>query len=202
MTVTLHALYQHARGVIRYVSSRRCRALGTPPGRFRNPGSDATLSKTFFCARLCRNSEPIATLWKISIRTLSSSASGSKRMSATAKVTPTVFSTTPREPYVCRQGLRMLDVGCGAGGWHARATQAGARLVGVDLMQACFARRDWQVRIYNRRQSFCQADAQALPFRDAAFDRVLCAGVLYHVPRLRARAARDQTRTPSRVVGQ
>src|SRR5258708_7828709 len=31
-------------------------------------------------------------------------------------------------------GLRMLDVGCGAGGWHPQATIAGARLVGVDLM--------------------------------------------------------------------
>ena len=42
-----------------------------------------------------------------------------------------------------------------------------ARLAGMDLQPM---------------PSFCQADAQALPFGDAAFDRVLCSGVLYHVP--------------------
>jgi SAM-dependent methyltransferase len=78
-------------------------------------------------------------------------------------------------------GLRMLDVGCGAGGWHARATHAGARLVGADLMHGMLREARLVGVDLPPTPSFCQADAQALPFRDAAFDRVLCAGVLYHV---------------------
>src|SRR6516165_2597662 len=31
-------------------------------------------------------------------------------------------------------GLRVLDVGCGAGSWHARLTAAGAVIIGMDLM--------------------------------------------------------------------
>jgi SAM-dependent methyltransferase len=78
--------------------------------------------------------------------------------------------------------LRMLDVGCGAGSWHARAAQAGARLVGVDLMPGMIREARLGGADLQPTPSFCQADAQALPFRDATFDRVLCAGVLYHVP--------------------
>ena len=31
-------------------------------------------------------------------------------------------------------GLRVLDIGCGAGGWHTRIAATGAALVGIDLM--------------------------------------------------------------------
>jgi SAM-dependent methyltransferase len=75
----------------------------------------------------------------------------------------------------------MLDVGCGAGGWHARATQAGARLVGVDLMHGMIREARLAGADLQPTPLLCQADAQALPFSDATFDRVLCAGVLYHV---------------------
>jgi SAM-dependent methyltransferase len=78
-------------------------------------------------------------------------------------------------------GLRMLDVGCGAGGWHARATQAGARLVGVDLMHGMVREARLAGADLQPTPLLCLADAQALPFSDATFDRVLCAGVLYHV---------------------
>jgi ubiquinone/menaquinone biosynthesis C-methylase UbiE len=79
-------------------------------------------------------------------------------------------------------GLLMLDVGCGAGSWHARAAEAGARLVAVDLMHGMLQEARVAGAGLQPGPILVQADAQALPFKDASFDRVLCAGVLYHVP--------------------
>jgi SAM-dependent methyltransferase len=79
-------------------------------------------------------------------------------------------------------GLRVLDVGCGAGSWHPRITTAGAVVVGVDLMAGMLREARAADLAIDPRPALVQADAQALPFAAASFDRVLCAGVLYHVP--------------------
>ena len=73
-----------------------------------------------------------------------------------------------------RPGTRVLDVGSGPGAYHDRLTHA--RLVALDLSAGMLAK----VRVPKVR-----ADAQALPFPDHAFDRVLCAYVLFHVPDIR-----------------
>jgi 2-polyprenyl-3-methyl-5-hydroxy-6-metoxy-1,4-benzoquinol methylase len=79
-------------------------------------------------------------------------------------------------------GVRVLDVGCGAGGWHARMHDAGAAVVGVDLMTGMLQEARTAGEMLEPPPMLAQADAQALPFGSATFDRVLCAGVLYHVP--------------------
>ncbi|MBV8714878.1 MAG: class I SAM-dependent methyltransferase [Chloroflexi bacterium] len=79
-------------------------------------------------------------------------------------------------------GLRVLDVGCGAGGWHARMAASGATIMGVDLMAGMLQEARSAAAALRPRPVFTQADAQALPFDAARVDRVLCAGVLYHVP--------------------
>jgi SAM-dependent methyltransferase len=79
-------------------------------------------------------------------------------------------------------GLFVIDVGCGAGGWHPQLTAAGARVLGVDLMPGMIREARVAGSGLQPTPLFALADAQALPFKDATFDRVLCAGVLYHVP--------------------
>jgi len=79
-------------------------------------------------------------------------------------------------------GVQVLDVGCGAGGWHPRIAAAGATIVGVDLMPGMIREAQVLGASLEPPPVFAQGDAQALPFGAATFDRVLCAGVLYHVP--------------------
>jgi len=78
-------------------------------------------------------------------------------------------------------GLNVLDVGCGAGSWHPRLA-AGTVVVGVDLMLGMLREARTTDLALRPRPALVQADAQALPLATASFDRVLCAGVLYHVP--------------------
>jgi len=69
-----------------------------------------------------------------------------------------------------RAGLAVLDVACGPGHVAAAAARRGARVTGVDLsveMLALAARAHVDVR-------FREADAEALPFTDCAFDAVVC----------------------------
>lgn len=79
-------------------------------------------------------------------------------------------------------GLTLLDVGCGNGGYHGRLPEFGVSAVAFDrspgMVRACHRQaveRGLPVRLL-------QADAQAIPFPDASFDRVMANHMLYHVP--------------------
>jgi len=87
-------------------------------------------------------------------------------------------------------GHRVLDVATGGG--HTAAALAGrcGRVVASDLTPSML--REARVlatdrRIYNI--VFAAADAEALPFRDAAFDRVACRIAPHHFPDLRTALA-------------
>jgi SAM-dependent methyltransferase len=73
-----------------------------------------------------------------------------------------------------RGEMRVVDVGCGNGLYHARLEAAGARVAGVDhsLGMLRAAPAAWRVA----------GGAEALPLRSASFDAALCNHVLYHVP--------------------
>jgi FkbM family methyltransferase len=95
-------------------------------------------------------------------------------------------------PYVARTERELLDgvpidasrgvleVGCGEGGNIVNGLHGDvldARVVGLDLFEP-------KVRFAKRmgvRASFVCGDALSLPFRDSAFDLVLCRDVLHHV---------------------
>ena len=71
-------------------------------------------------------------------------------------------------------GLEMLDVGCGTGGTTAFLGR-GHRVTGCELQAeaaTCCRRRGLE--------SVVRGSAEALPFRDATFDVVLCLDVLEH----------------------
>jgi len=89
--------------------------------------------------------------------------------------------------------LDVLDVGCGDGLLASTLAQRGARVTGVDsdprMLRAAAQRA--------RRQSGCmrfdQGDAQALPYADASFDRVIAVAMLCFVPDAN-RAVREMAR--------
>jgi SAM-dependent methyltransferase len=74
-------------------------------------------------------------------------------------------------------GLRLLDVGCGPGGFLEAALAAGAHGFGIDASaeaSAIAARRLPHARV-------TRGEAEALPFADDAFDVVHCYSTLEHV---------------------
>ncbi len=72
-------------------------------------------------------------------------------------------------------GRRVLDLGCGLGGYTQALSERGARVVATDLSLPTLAGLPaaWP--------RVC-ANALALPFADAAFDLVFCASLIEHVP--------------------
>jgi SAM-dependent methyltransferase len=80
-------------------------------------------------------------------------------------------------------GLDVLDLGCGEGFWLlALQRLRNLQLTGVDTDAA----RLRSAAARGARASLTEADAQALPFPDASFDRILLTEVLEHVPDDRA----------------
>lgn len=82
-------------------------------------------------------------------------------------------------------GTRLLDVATGPGHLPARAAERGATPVGVDIADAMVARAgDFYPALEFRR-----ADAESLPFADAAFDAVTGNFLLPHLARPERAAA-------------
>jgi SAM-dependent methyltransferase len=119
--------------------------------------------------------------------------------------TPEFFAQVERkrmelEPFIARyadfpltRGQRVLEIGVGAGTDFVRFVRAGAQATGVDLT-------DHAIQLVRRRldneglqAQLQQADAEALPFEDGAFDRVYSWGVLHHTPDT-TRAVREAMR--------
>jgi len=76
-----------------------------------------------------------------------------------------------------RPGDRVLEVGCGAG--NILAQIAGDRRCGIDLAESLLAKA---ARRLAKRGALVQGDAEHLPFRDRAWQRVYCSEVLEHIP--------------------
>jgi SAM-dependent methyltransferase len=101
-----------------------------------------------------------------------------------------------------QRGQRVLDVATGSGNVALRAAEAGADVIGLDLTPAlldkaqqraddCDLYVDWQV-----------GDAEALPYEDCSFDRVLSALGVMFAPRHQV-ATRELVRVckPGGVIG-
>jgi 2-polyprenyl-3-methyl-5-hydroxy-6-metoxy-1,4-benzoquinol methylase len=78
------------------------------------------------------------------------------------------------------RGLRVLNVGCGTGGFNVAAQRAGAHTWGIDAshdaIRICELRR-----LLGAGGRYVRAAAESLPFRDDAFDLVYCLSTLEHV---------------------
>jgi ubiquinone/menaquinone biosynthesis C-methylase UbiE len=78
-------------------------------------------------------------------------------------------------------GDRMLDVGCGSGAAVREAAPTVDRAVGVDLSQGMIDRAR-ELAGATPNVEFLVADAEALPFEDAAFTTLLCTTSFHHYP--------------------
>jgi ubiquinone/menaquinone biosynthesis C-methylase UbiE len=107
-------------------------------------------------------------------------------------------------PYL-HPGMAVLDCGCGEGTITmglAEVVPAG-QVVAVDLEKDSFAAaRRYAASIRRRNIAFAVADGRRLPFRDAAFDAVLCHSVLETLSDpARVVAELRRVTKPSGVVG-
>ena len=76
---------------------------------------------------------------------------------------------------------RVLNVGCGTGGFNVAAAAAGAGVVGVDEDREAIA-----ICALRRPGGVARAAAEAQPFRDSVFDLVYCFSVIEHVASVHA----------------
>lgn len=95
-------------------------------------------------------------------------------------------------------GMRVLDAGCGSGRHLCAAfRKPGIEVVGVDLNPADLCQAGGFLTGLSGATSgawlLARADVSRLPFREAAFDVVICSEVLEHVPDIRT-AARELLR--------
>ena len=74
-------------------------------------------------------------------------------------------------------GDRVLEIGCGAGNILAQIPST--RRCGIDLAESLLAKA---ARRLAKQGTLVQGDAEHLPFRDRAWQRVYCSEVLEHIP--------------------
>ena len=81
-----------------------------------------------------------------------------------------------------RVGGRVLDAGCGGGGMPVSLAEEARSVVAIDLVDR-FRDAGTRLALEHGRTNlhFAQADGQALPFADGAFDAVLSHAVIEHV---------------------
>ena len=108
--------------------------------------------------------------------------------------TPEYFAAIERqrdeaEPFIAQfadfegsRGQDVLEIGVGLGTDFIRFARAGARATGVDLTAEAVQSVQARLALEGLEATVLQADAERLPFPDAAFDRVYSWGVLHHTP--------------------
>ena len=84
------------------------------------------------------------------------------------------------DPLRLHDGERVLEVGCGYG-WITQALLHAAKIqwVGIDRSESMV--RELRTKLSDHQTNALVADAHHLPFQSAAFDKILCTGVLMHV---------------------
>jgi ubiquinone/menaquinone biosynthesis C-methylase UbiE len=95
--------------------------------------------------------------------------------------------------FASTSGQRVLEIGVGLGTDHVQFARAGAELFGVDLTEKGIEMVRRRLELEGLASDLQVADAERLPFDDAAFDVVYSWGVLHHTPDT-SRAVREAIR--------
>lgn len=85
------------------------------------------------------------------------------------------------------QGLSVLEVACGRGGFVRELARAGAHVTGCDFSMAALLVGQSKLRPMNgtARSALVQGDAQSLPFASESFDVVVSCETIEHIPDVR-----------------
>ena len=104
-----------------------------------------------------------------------------------------------REKIGSVQGLRVLEVACGRGGFVRELARAGAQVTGCDFSMSALAVAQARIGRLNRgaRADLIQGDAQSLPFGSESFDLIVSCETIEHVPNVRS-ALREMWRVARR----
>ncbi len=86
-------------------------------------------------------------------------------------------------------GMRVLDVATGTGNAAIQAAEAGAEVVGLDLTPELFDDARRREALAEVSVDWVEGDAEALPFDDASFDRVVSTFGVMFAPRHAVAAA-------------
>jgi ubiquinone/menaquinone biosynthesis C-methylase UbiE len=104
-----------------------------------------------------------------------------------------------REKIGSVQGLRVLEVACGRGGFVRELARAGAQVSGCDFSMSALAVAQARIARLNdgARADLIQGDAQSLPFGSESFDLIVSCETIEHVPNVRS-ALREMWRVARR----
>lgn len=104
-----------------------------------------------------------------------------------------------REKIGSVQGLRVLEVACGRGGFVRELARAGAQVTGCDFSMSALAVAQARIGRLNRgaRADLIQGDAQSLPFGSESFDLIVSCETIEHLPNVRS-ALREMWRVARR----
>ncbi|HUP50018.1 MAG TPA: class I SAM-dependent methyltransferase [Thermoanaerobaculia bacterium] len=80
-------------------------------------------------------------------------------------------------------GLRVLEYGCGLGGYALRLAERGADVTGIDISEAAIEQASRRAAALGpgMKIRFQNADAEALPFDNASFDLICGSGIVHHL---------------------
>jgi SAM-dependent methyltransferase len=93
------------------------------------------------------------------------------------------------EPYILKfmeaprwKGARVLEIGVGLGADHQVLTEAGAKVVGIDLTERAIEHTKRRMGIFGLTSELRVGDAENLDLPNDSFDLVYCYGVIHHSP--------------------
>ena len=84
--------------------------------------------------------------------------------------------------YNALRAKKVLEVGCGLGSVLESLSGMGANVAGIDITSKACLLTAKRFRLFSLPGHVLNADAENLPFEDAAFDFVVSWGVLHHTP--------------------
>src|SRR4051812_13751998 len=76
-------------------------------------------------------------------------------------------------------GEKVLDLGCGPGDGTTRLASLGAVAIGLDYSEGMIEKARKERALAGR---LTRGDAGRLPFKDGAFDKVVCTNSFHHYP--------------------